>query len=303
MNVETFSPAAISSFFAPHIVKDPLKCGAWGGGFTISRGVQVNLEISFNAEKTTLENYINNVKVDSCILGKLVKLMLPPNLEPCRIVVKQKIQVPIECGFGTSGASALAIALALAKALKLNMTYLQIARAAHLADLKCKTGLGTVTGIIGGGFRIAVKPGAPGIGIVDRIPISTDDYYIIAAAYGPIPTKKVLSNPAKLQQIKKLGKETLRHIMKEPTPENFMKQCKKFAIKSGFMTGRVKKAIQEAEKAGAVGATQNMIGEAIHALTPKENLESVYNAFTKHFRRDKIVIAKIDIKGPIILSA
>ncbi|RLF91978.1 hypothetical protein DRN52_08585, partial [Thermococci archaeon] len=114
--MQTFSPAAISSFFAPHLTTDPLKCGAWGGGFTINRGVHVNLQVTFNTDKTIIENYINNVKVESCILNKLIQLLLPPEIEPCKIVVKQTIEVPIGCGFGTSGASALAIALALAKA-------------------------------------------------------------------------------------------------------------------------------------------------------------------------------------------
>lgn len=298
MHVKVFSPSAISSFFASHLVKDPLKCGAYGGGFTISRGVYVNLEVNLDTNETIIENYINNIRVDSCILQKVVDLILPKDLKLYRISVKQRIEVPIGCGFGTSGASALAISFALAKAFDLKMTYLQIARIAHIADLECKTGLGTVAGIVGGGFRLALKPGAPGIGVVDRIPIREDEYFILAAAFGPISTKDVLSNRQKLKYINKLGKQTLRDILEDISPENFMKCCKNFALKSGFMTSRVKKVIETAERVGAIGATQNMIGEAVHALVDKSNFDNVFNAFKLFFDEKDILVAKLDVRGP-----
>ncbi|MCS7363989.1 MAG: pantoate kinase [archaeon GB-1867-035] len=303
MHVEVFSPSAISSFFASHIVKDPLKCGAYGGGFTINRGVYVSLEVDFNVDEIMIENYINNVKIDSFILRKIIDLILPKDLGPYKIVVRQRIEVPIECGFGTSGASALALSFALAKAFNLKMTYLQIARIAHMADLECKTGLGTVAGIIAGGFRLALKPGAPGIGVVDRIPICEDEYFIIAAAFGSISTRNVLSSRQKLKYINKLGKQTLRDILKDVSPENFMKCCKIFAFKSGFMTSRVKKVIEAVEKAGAIGATQNMIGEAVHALVDKNNFDSVFNAFKRFFNEENIIVAKLDVVGPRYISS
>lgn len=302
MEVKVFSPCAISSFFASHIVRDPLKCGAYGGGFTIDRGVHVHLFVEFNTSETVIESYINNMKVNSFILRKTLELILPEDIEPYRLTVKQEIEVPIECGFGTSGASALAISLALAKAFKLNLTYLQVARIAHIVDLECKTGLGTVAGIIGGGFRLAVKPGAPGIAVIDRIPICEDEYYIISAAFGSISTKSILIDRRKLKYIDKIGRETLRNILKEPSPENFMRKCKEFAIKTGLMTDRVRRVVKAVEKAGAIGATQNMIGEAVHALVRKDNFRRVIKVFNQFFNENEIIIARIDTRGPRYLS-
>lgn len=302
MHVRVFSPSAISSFFSSYIVKDPLRCGAYGGGFTIDKGVYVDVEVDFNTDETVIESYINNVRIDSFILREIVKLILPKDIKSYKLTVSQKIEVPIECGFGTSGASALAISYALAKAFNLKMTYLQIAKIAHIVDLKCKTGLGTVSGIIGGGFRLALKPGAPGVGVVDRIPICEDEYVIISAAFGPISTRNILNNRQKLKRINKLGRETLRKILRDVSPENFMKCCKEFALKSGLMTKRVEKVVEAVEKAEAIGATQNMIGEAVHALVHIDNLYKVLEVFKQFFDEREIIIAKFDVRGPRYIS-
>ena len=52
-----------------------------------------------------------------------------------------------------------------------------------------------------------------------------------------------------------------------------------------------------AEKAGAVGATQNMIGEAVHAVVREENAASVEEAFKQVLPNEKILTSKIDFQG------
>ncbi len=116
--------------------------------------------------------------------------------------------MPIGSGFGTSAAGALGAALAMSKALELNITYNDLGRIAHAAEVRCKTGLGTVGPIMLGGCILSVEPGAPGKSIIDRIP-TTEDHIIIAGYYGPIPTKSVLSSPEKRATINKWGKITL----------------------------------------------------------------------------------------------
>ena len=64
-----------------------------------------------------------------------------------------------------------------------------------------------------------------------------------------------------------------------------------------LLTSRVRKLIELAEKAGAVGATQNMVGEAVHALVTLNKLEGVIKAFRKVIPTEKIIIAKIDLQG------
>jgi len=75
------------------------------------------------------------------------------------IIIKHSINVPIGAGFGTSGAAALSLALALNEVFDLGMSKIEAAQLAHIAEVECKTGLGTVAAETFGGLEIRVKPG------------------------------------------------------------------------------------------------------------------------------------------------
>jgi pantoate kinase len=186
--------------------------------------------------------------------------------------------------------------LALSKALGLNLTYNQIGKIAHVAEVKCKTGLGTVGPLMHGGCILTLEPGAPGIAVVDRIPIATE-HVIVAGVFGPVPTKDVLSSPEKRFAVNKWGNRTLQKILEEPSLENFLSCCREFAEKTGFATERVRKLLRIADKAGAIGAAQNMVGEAVHALTTLENAEDMVQAFKQVLPQEKILSAPIDVQG------
>ena len=94
-----------------------------------------------------------------------------------------------------------------------------------------------------------------------------------------IPKKTVLTDPEKKQVINRYGKKTLEAILAEPTLENFLDCCWDFSEKAGLATENVRQLVKLAKKAGAVGAAQNMIGEAVHALVLKENVESGGRSF------------------------
>ena len=157
--------------------------------------------------------------------------------------------------------------MALKEALALPLTYNQIGKIAHIAEIKCQTGLGTVSSLTStGGCVLVVEPGAPGICQIDRIPI-TPDYLIVAGVFqSNISNKTILSDPEKRQLINCYGKKTLEAILAEPSLENFLEWCWEFSEKAGFATQNIRQLVKLAKKAGAVGAAQNMIGEAVHAL-------------------------------------
>jgi pantoate kinase len=147
-----------------------------------------------------------------------------------------------------------------------------------------------------GGCILTIEPGAPGIGRIDRIPISTN-YAIVAGVVGPTPTKQVLSSPEKRSMINKWGRKTLDMILSEPSLENFLTCCRDFAENTGFASDRVKNLMRLADRAGAIGAAQNMVGEAVHALTTLENAQNVIQAFKQALPQEKILTAKIDVQG------
>lgn len=302
-----YSPAGISSFFeicdtTPNgeTITDLKKVGARGGGFGIKKGVKTTVSLT-ESNINKIHVYINGRNAPEAETTKTVVHMLLEKTEPYNVVVRHNVEVPIGAGFGSSAAGALTTALAISKALGLNLTYNQLGTIAHIAEVKCKTGLGTVGPLMLGGCIITIEPGAPGIAIIDRIPISTD-YVIVAGVFGPIPTKEVLSSAERRMAVNKWGKKTLEKILAEPSLENFLACCCDFAEKTGFMTPHVKTLIKLAKKAGAIGAAQNMVGDAVHALTTFETVENVIQAFKQVLQEDKILVAQVDTQGARLIG-
>jgi len=221
--------------------------------------------------------------------------------QPYSVEVKHHVEVPIGAGFGTSAAGAVGVALALCKAINLSLTYQDIGRIAHVAEVRCKTGLGTVSGILFGGCVIVLEPGAPNHGSVDRIPI-TPDYHIVAGVFQPRLTSEFLKSTKKRAIINKMGQKTFESILAEPSLENFMHSCKEFALKTGLATKCVIKLMAAAETAGAVGAAQNMLGEAVHALVRKDKVKGVVEVFEKVLPPDKIVVAEVSLQGAQLVT-
>jgi pantoate kinase len=152
-----------------------------------------------------------------------------------------------------------------------------------------------------GGCIITLQPGAPGLAVIDRIPLSAN-HVVVAGVYGPTPTRDVLSSSERRDVINKWGRKTLENILSEPSLENFLACCLDFAEDTGFMTDRLRKLVRVAKKAGAIGTAQNMVGEAIHAVTTLENVGNLVQAFRQVLPEDKILVAKIDIQGARLIG-
>ena len=301
--VKAFAPAGISSFFeicdtaadgTP--LTDLERVGSRGGGFVIQKGVHTQVEIA-EAKRNAVEVSIDGKLAPEAETTRTVaEALLSKSNKKYVVTVSHMVEVPVGAGFGSSAAGALGTALALSKALELKLTYNQLGRIAHVAEVKCKTGLGTVGPIMLGGCILTVEPGAPGISVIDRIPLS-DDYMVVAGVFGSTPTKQVLASAEKRREVNRWGRKTLEAILAEPSLENFMACCLDFAEKAGFMTARVRQLVKLAEKAGAVGAAQNMVGEAAHALALEENAAEIAEAFKQVLPNEKILVAKIDFQG------
>jgi pantoate kinase len=306
---KAFAPAAISSFFeicdqtsSGNPITDNANVGARGGGFGLQKGVLTEVKVS-PSETSRIHISINAKAAPEAKTTKTVLQALLTKAEgDYEIFVDHTIKVPVGVGFGTSAGGALTAGLALAKALKLPLTYNQIGRIAHNADVECKTGLGTVTPLTFGGSCILVlEPGAPGIGRVDRILVNPN-YVIVAGIVRETSTKSVLSDPKKRLEVNYHGKKTLEAILAEPSVENFIACCWEFAQKTGFATEKVKQLVQLAEKAGAVGAAQNMIGEVVHALVTQEKAANVAEAFKQVLPKQNVFVSKLDFEGARLVN-
>ena len=301
--VWAFAPAGISSFFeicdrtadgTP--ITDLEHVGARGGGFGLKKGVLTAVSVS-EPETSRIRVYINGrLAPEAETTRTALQMLLNETKGAYDVVAKHEVEVPIGAGFGTSAGGTLSASLALSKALNLPLTFNQIGKTAHVAEVMCKTGLGTVGPLMISGCVLTVEPGAPGISVIDRIPLSSE-YVLVTGVFGPIHTKKVLSSAEKRSKINKYGRKTFEAIMAEPTLENLLACSWDFAKKVGFATQRVRQLVHLAEETGAVGAAQNMIGEAVHAVVYEENAVKIAEAFKQLLPNEKILIAEIDVQG------
>ncbi len=273
-------PAGLSGFFVPHITDDVRTTGACGGGFALDRGVEVEVAIEYiDGDRVEVINRINGVGIESKLARYVVERIVEKYglQKGIRVLIEQRIDVPIGGGYGTSGASALGIALALAKAAKVRATLLDLAMAAHEADIASRTGLGTVVGLLGPkhGIVLVVKAGGPGTAVVDCIPMDSS-LYVVTAFYGAKDKTEILSNIHTLSFIRDVGLKTLRRVLETPSPEVFAEQCEEFARRTGLMISRISRVIEEAKRLeGVLGGSMNMIGDGLFLIVEKDRVEDV----------------------------
>jgi pantoate kinase len=306
---KAFAPAAISSFFEIHDTENKVpiadleKVGAIGGGFGLEKGVLTSVTAK-EAETSSIEVFINSKHEPKAkTTTRVIEMLLSKTDTKYAVTVEHRIEVPIGRGFGTSAGGALTAGLALKDALALPLTYNQIGKIAHVAEIQCKTGLGTVSSLtFSGGCVLVVEPGAPGICQIDHIPITPD--YVVVAGYfkSTIPKETVLVSSQKKMEINGYGKKTLKAILDEPSLENFLDCCWEFSQKAGFATERVCELVKSAKKAGAIGAAQNMIGEAVHAVVHEENANSVAEAFKQALPSQQVLVSEIDFQGARLIK-
>lgn len=278
---KAYSPAGLSGLFSAHTEpSDIYRKGARGAGIALAQGVNVTVEAE-ESERAELLCYLNGRRAELGLVNRLLDRIAKRAgiRSPYRIVVKQEVDVPVGGGLGTSGASALATALALGKVLNAGLSYIELAREAHAAEIEEGTGLGTISGLAIGGAVAVVRPGAPGYDSVLRL-VADPDLRVIVGFFGPISKREALAR-LDIARINELGRRALAELLREPTIERFVECSKRFALQAGFMTERVRGAITAAEESGAIGASQAMIGETVFAIAAEEQAESVAKAMEK----------------------
>ena len=263
MRARAYAPSHITGFF--EICENPNQkhMGSRGCGFTLQAGVTTEVTVE---EGKGISVIINEADVEASTTRSVVRRLASEHL----VEVLSKIDVPIGCGFGASGAGALSTALALSDALSLDLSYNGAAEVAHVAEIENKTGLGDVIAQTHGGMIIRREPGSPGIGKVDKILVR--DVEINHVVLGEISTKDVLEDKRVKRRINKAGRTAIKEILKSPTIQNFMLLSKRFAIETGLMSD-IGVEIVEAVESGGGMASMAMLGEVIFAIGGYEALQ------------------------------
>lgn len=297
-----FAPCHITGVFQIFDqIANPLRVGSKGAGVSLSLGARTAVKVKKGSE-SHLKVSINNSTAsfaqvsEHVIRAFLSRFDKTTNFD---VEVEHQIEVPIGAGFGTSGAAALSLALALNEALGSKMSRIEAAQLAHVAEVECRTGLGTVIAETFGGLEIRVKPGAPGIGEIKCLPVP-EDTVVACHVFGPLSTKEFLTNPGIRARITESGGELTDELIEAPTIINFMKKSRRFAEQVGLLSEKVRSILNATDKLGVV-CSMPMFGESAFTITDSDNVERILQVFRERGPSGQTIVSKVNHDGARLL--
>jgi pantoate kinase len=297
-----FCPAHVTGFFKAHFEENqgvPEKFGSMGAGFSIKEGVTTKVIISAKNNqhskfRISLKGFQSDkTDVSEFVLKEFLKL---GNFEDIFFDIEHQISIPVGYGLGSSGAVALSLSYALDQVLEVKLDKIEIGKIAHIAEIHCKTGLGDVLASYHGGFEIRVKPGAPGIGKVEKIDV--DNISIIMICFSPISTNKFIQEH--LSKINGLGGKMVNKLLESKDYDNFQDMSLEFAKYINVMTPRMEKLIEELSLNGIKSGIA-IFGETVFTMIPKISKNKVLDIFKK-YPEGKIIISQLDVQGARVLN-
>lgn len=293
-----FSPCHITGFFRICDQEDDaLHAGSLGAGVALSRGIETRVTAR-EAKKDSIRVAINGVpRKNAPVSRHVARSLLTRTSKGRRFVIEidHRVPMPIGAGFGTSGAAALGLSLALNRLLDLRLSRIEAAQIAHAAEVECRTGLGTVIAETYGGLELRVKPGAPGIGELSRIPVS-ENIVIACLVFGPLSTRKLLSDTRVRIRVNEMGGRFIEELRQKPDVSSFLRLSRRFAEHVGLINERLKKVLEATDKKGFV-CSMPMFGESVFTLTDRESVQDILDIFDQHSEGGKTIVSEIDFRG------
>lgn len=299
MEATAFCPAHVTGFFKAHLenVGIPEKFGSTGAGFSISEGVTTKIIISSKKGNqtfriTTTGFQSDKIDVSEFVLNEFLNL---GEFNDIFFDIHHQISIPVGYGLGSSGAVALSLAYALDHVLGTQLDKNTIGKIAHNAEVSCKTGLGDVIGSYYGGFEIRTKPGAPGVGQLEKI--RAKNISVIMICFSPISTKKFMQE--QLSKINGLGGTMVNRLLKSKNYNDFQDMSLEFAKYVNVMTPKMEKLIDDLSVNG-IKCGIALFGETVFSMVQENSKDKALEIFRK-YPEGKIIISKLDEQGARIL--
>ncbi len=295
MESRAYAPGHITGFVEfPIRIGDPLILGSRGAGVCIDHGILTHIILE-PSNKNHVNIYINNKLEDDAEVSKyVISYYLMNTSKKFNIEVRHYSSIPIGYGLGSSGAAALSLSLALNNLLNL-FDNLKAAQVAHIADLECKCGMGTVIAEYYGGLELRLKAGAPGIGYVKQLQFN-DNYKVVILPLNPISTKEFLTN--KISLINGIGGKMLKELEENPTIDEFLRLSFLFARSIKFGDKRSYDIIEEL-RANGYYSSLAMFGESIFTIVKNDEINDVCSILTKY---GKPIITNINKDGAKVID-
>jgi pantoate kinase len=298
----SFCPSLVTGFFKANLDENhgvPEIFGSMGAGFSIQEGFTTKVVISPRTNQnskfkiSTKGFQSDKTDVSEFVLNEFLKL---GNFEDSFFYIEHQISIPVGYGLGSSGAVALSLSYALDQVLETKLDRVEIGKIAHNAEINCKTGLGDVLASYHGGFEIRIKPGAPGIGQIEKI--DAKNVSIIMICFSPISTNKFLQE--QLSIINGLGGKMVNKLLQSKDYNNFQDMSLEFAKYVKVMTPRMEKLIEELSLNGIKSGIA-LFGETVFSMIPKE-FENKVIEIVKKYPEGKIITSQLDVLGARVLK-
>ena len=275
-----FAPAAITNFFEINYNSSPHPIGASGGGYILSKGTVSKATFSL-ADVSEISTSVNGDRsYDARTTRRAVALLREAAGAQGRFNLAQTVQTPIGSGFGASAASATSAVYAAAAALGAKLARRELALFAHRAEIIEQTGLGTVSVVFDSvGAGAITVPGEPGKAWFVNVAVPRGTR-IVTAFVAPYDKKDALSSKAVSERINRLGHRALEEFLADQTLSNLAQQGEYFSRDLGLESPEVRKLIALAKSAGALYASQNMIGYSVHSVVDAESSGRVARAMS-----------------------
>lgn len=244
-------PASLSFIFKVIPDKDPLKMGSIGVGCTIEDEIRVQVQ-----ESSSDEVIFNGTPINFPTVHSVIKMLTPV---PVRVSIKSPL--PLGYGFGISSASTLACSYALNKLFNLRKDNLELAKIAHITEIKNYTGLGSVATQITGGFLVKNRPGIP----VDAYSLPFVGKKLYAVIIDRLETPTVLHDKKRLEKINKAADSALAKIKKTKniTLQEILDISYNCAQESGLITNKSEMRIIDMIRKSGGSATISMLGYVV----------------------------------------
>lgn len=295
-----YSPGHVTTVVQPfEYQKDPIQSGSIGMGFSIKEGVTTSVT-SVPSKINNIQLTINGENTFKAPVSEFVIKHFTENIDKkFNIRINHKINLPNGSGFGTSGAAALSLALALNDSINFGLSKIECARIAHIAEVSCRTGLGTVIAELQGGYEVRTKPGAPGIGKILSIKLNRN-YMMVALVFGSLSTKNMLTEFMKKKSNYNLGKKIIDQFLVNQSINKFLELSNRFS-KIFKWNQQIIDTIFEAQNRGYVCAVA-LFGETVFSLVKPNDVEDLKHIFSENISSGgKIIITEIEKKGARLL--
>ncbi len=279
---KAFCPGHITGFFEIcDSDPDPLKRGSRGAGFSTTLGAVSSAAVEPRERQkiTVVVHGLDDYAGGDVSISAIRHLIGDARL---KVEVETDLQLPVRQGFGMSGAGALSAALAAAAAspAEFGFTRDDAVRAAHVAEVESRTGLGDVAGQSVGGFECRLEPGLPPHGKIVAEPL--DSPVVVCVLGGALETKTVLSDPLQRERISAAGRKAIAGFASSANIKRFCDVSWSFARDARLDTPEIAKAMGEIHGSGC--GSMAMLGHSVFAFGDVEMLEKTLAKYGRTFR-------------------